>query len=356
MRAVRFHDRRDLRVEEVPAPTGALGANEVLISPILCGVCGSDLHEYVDGPIIAQRTPHSYTGASMPQILGHEFSARVDAVGTDVTNVRVGDRVSIQPQMSPADFYGRKGWYQLSPSFAVVGFSWPWGGMAESGVVKSHNVYRVPDAVSDAQAALVEPAAVAVHAVDRAGIKAGWSVLISGFGPIGALCALAAKAAGATTIIVTETNPKRLALARTLLPEAHRVNPMTEDLMATVQAHTEEGVGVHAAIECAGVAAAVNACIDAVRPQGKIVQLGLAPEPVKLNLLKLVFKDIDLRGVIAYECDSWPRVMDMIASGNFPVEKIITSTVPLRHAIDKGFDALLDPSGSEMKVLIDLKA
>ncbi|MFK0333778.1 alcohol dehydrogenase catalytic domain-containing protein [Rhizobium sp. NPDC090275] len=353
MKAIRFHDRNDLRLEDVAAP-GPLKPEEILLKPIVCGICGSDLHEYAHGPIGARRTAHPFTGASMPQILGHEFSATVEAIGDGVTNVKVGDRVSIQPQMSPKDHFGRKGWYQLSPEFAVVGFSWPWGGMAQQAVVKDYNVFKVPDGVSDVQAALVEPAAVAVHAVDRAGISPGNSVLITGLGPIGALCAMAARAAGATTIFVSETNEQRLSQIRDLVPEAIPINPRHDDLVEIIRQKTIEGLGVDASIECAGVEASVDGCIDATRPQGRIVQLALIPERVKTDLLKLVFKDIDLRGVIAYPTDIWPRVLELISSGRFPVERIVTSTVTMEQGISAGFDLLLDPSNREMKVLIDL--
>ena len=356
MRAVRFHDREDVRFDDVPPP-GAPDDNHVLVRPFYCGICGSDLHEYLHGPISPTREPHAFTGSSMPQILGHEFSGRVEAVGGGVTNVKVGDRVSIQPQMAPADeYYGKRRLYQLSPQVGVVGLSWWWGGMADLAIVKDYNAFVVPEGVTDIQAALVEPAAVAVHAVDRAEIRPGWSVLISGFGPIGALCALAAKAAGASTIIITETNQKRLDFAAELMPGAILVNPARDDLKAVVRAVTEEGIGVHAAIECAGVGAALNACVAAVRRQGIVVQLGLQTSPVEVNLLEWVFKDIIVRGSICYPSDSWPRVMAMIGSGAFPVEKIVTSVVSLEDTIAHGFKPLLDPAGNELKVLLRVGA
>jgi (R,R)-butanediol dehydrogenase/meso-butanediol dehydrogenase/diacetyl reductase len=356
MRAVRFHDRHDVRFDEVPPP-GKPGEGEVLVRPFYCGICGSDLHEYLHGPISSTREPHVFTGASMPQILGHEFSGRVEAVGPGVENVAVGDRVSIQPQMAPADeYYGKRGLYQLSPKVGVVGLSWWWGGMSDLAIVKDYNAYQVPASVTDVQASLVEPAAVAVHAVDRAGIRPGWSVLITGFGPIGALCALAAQAAGASTIIVAETNPNRIKAATNLIPGVLVVDPAKDSLMEAVASATEEGIGVHTAIECAGVGAALNACVEAVRRQGIVVQVGLQTSPVTVNPLVWVFKDLIVRGSICYQADSWPRVMAMIASGQFPVEKIVTSVVPLEDALPLGFERLLDPAGQELKVLLRVDA
>jgi (R,R)-butanediol dehydrogenase/meso-butanediol dehydrogenase/diacetyl reductase len=341
-----------VRFEDIPPPKEP-GAGEVLVRPFYCGICGSDLHEYLHGPISPTREPHAFTGASMPQILGHEFSARVEAVGPGVKNVRAGDRVSIQPQMAPADeYYGKRGLYQLSPKVGVVGLSWWWGGMADLAVIKDYNAWQVPADVTDVQASLVEPAAVAVHAVDRAGIRPGWSVLITGFGPIGALCAMAARAAGASIIIVAETNPNRRKAAQNLLPGVILVDPSRDRLKDVVTAVTEEGIGVHAAIECAGVGPAFNACVDAVRRQGTIVQVGLQTSPIEVKPLDWVFKDIIVRGSICYQADSWPRVMAMIASGQFPVEKIVTSVVPLDDALPLGFERLLDPAGEELKVLL----
>ncbi len=107
----------------------------MLLRPILCGICGTDLHEYVVGPIVTTKTPHLYSGSKLPQILGHEFSAEVLDIGAGVTNVKAGDRVSIQPLVSPRDdYYGRRGLYHLSEKMACIGLSWDWGGMGERAV------------------------------------------------------------------------------------------------------------------------------------------------------------------------------------------------------------------------------
>jgi (R,R)-butanediol dehydrogenase/meso-butanediol dehydrogenase/diacetyl reductase len=184
MKAVRYYTKRDIRVEDVPAPSGPLGDDMVLIEPLVCGICGTDLHEYIAGPIVTPSTVHVYSGATLPQILGHEFSARVLEVGRNVTHVSPGSRVSVQPLISPRDdYYGRRGLYHLSEKMACVGLSWDWGGMGERAVVNGYNVFPVPDSVSDVQAAMIEPAAVALYGIDRGGVEAGSTVLVSGVGP-----------------------------------------------------------------------------------------------------------------------------------------------------------------------------
>jgi (R,R)-butanediol dehydrogenase / meso-butanediol dehydrogenase / diacetyl reductase len=145
------------------------------------------------------------------QILGHEFSGTVVEVGSELKDYRKGDRVAIQPLLRPGDdYYSVRGLGHLSEQSAFVGIrNWPWGGMGEYAVLNDYNVFKLPESVSDEQGALVEPAAVALYAVDNSGLQAGNTVLISGAGPIGALAVLSANAAGASQIFVVEPNPGR---------------------------------------------------------------------------------------------------------------------------------------------------
>lgn len=357
VRAIRFHGKGDVRVEDVAAPDATLSRTDVLLAPLFCGICGTDLHEFVAGPIVTPKEPNVLTGATLPQILGHEFSARVVAVGDAVTHVVPGDRVSIQPLMGPEDdFYVRRGLVHLSETLGVVGLSWKWGGMGQRAVVEARNVIKVPDELDDQQAALIEPAAVAVYALDRSRIKVGDTVLVSGLGPIGALTMLAAKAAGASRIFVSETNPTRLRLARELLPEVVTIDPRKDDLVAIVRAHTEAGVGVDAALECVGNEASFNGCVEAVRRQGVVVQVGLHTKRASVDPMTWALKDISIEGVWCYPVQIWPRIATMIASGAFPVEKIVTSIIPMEDVVEKGFKELLDPAGHQLKVLVQIKA
>jgi (R,R)-butanediol dehydrogenase/meso-butanediol dehydrogenase/diacetyl reductase len=153
-----------------PRPRANWPPDDVLVEPICCGICGTDLHEYIAGPIVTPTTPHVFTGVTNPQILGHEFSARVTKVGSAIAHVAPGDRVSIQPLVMPQDdYYARRGLHHLSPKMGCVGLSWAWGGMAEQAVIKGYNAQPVPDGLTDEQGAMIEPAAVAMYGVDRGG-------------------------------------------------------------------------------------------------------------------------------------------------------------------------------------------
>jgi len=353
MKAVRFHAAKDIRVEDVPAPSKKLGPNDILIKPVVTGICGTDLHEYIAGPIVTPRTPHVYTGAVNPQILGHEFSAVVEDKGSAAANVKIGDRVSIQPLVSPRDdYYGRRGLYHLSEKLGCVGLSWAWGGMAEYAVVNDYNVAVVPKGVSDVQAAMIEPAAVAVYAADRGGVTSGSTVLISGLGPIGSLTLLAVRAAGAAVIFVSEPNAYRRNLAKELVPDAICLDPTKDNVPAYIKEHTEEGVGVDVAIECVGLEASLNACATSVRRQGKVVQTGLHMKPAAIDAMQWALKDITIEATWCYPVQCWPRIIRMVEAGLLPVEKICTAQIAADDVVEKGFDALLDRSVNHMKILV----
>ena len=353
MKAVRFHAAKDIRVEDVPAPSKKLGPNDVLIKPLVTGICGTDLHEYIAGPIVTPQTPHVYTGATNPQILGHEFSAVVADKGSAVTNVKSGDRVSIQPLISPRDdYYGRRGLYHLSEKLGCVGLSWGWGGMGELAVVNDYNVAVLPNGVSDIQGAMIEPAAVAVYAADRGGVTSGSTVLVSGVGPIGALTLLAVKAAGAAQIFVSEPNAFRRKMAKDLVPEAIVIDPAKENVAERIRALTEEGVGVDVAIECVGLESSLNACAASVRRQGRVVQTGLHMKPAAIDAMLWALKDITVEATWCYPVQCWPRIIRMVEAGLLPVEKICTAQIDADDVVKKGFDALLDRSVNHMKVLV----
>ncbi|MBB2972784.1 2,3-butanediol dehydrogenase [Mesorhizobium sp. RMAD-H1] len=356
MKALRFHAAKDLRVENIERPAMRPPAGQVLIRNRFVGICGTDLHEYAHGPIFIPKEPHPFTGAHGPQILGHEFGGVVEAVGEGVSGLSVGDRISVQPLIMPrsGDYFADRGLFHLSTDLALAGLSWPWGGMAEYAMLNAYNVQRIPDEMSDEEAALVEPAAVVVYACDRGGVRAGASVLVTGAGPIGVLTLLAARAAGAAQLFVSDINDARLEFARSLLPDVITINPLHDPVGDLVRARSEGRVGCDVAIECVGNEHALKACLDAVRKQGVVVQTGLHPHENPIDWFQVTFKDIDIRGSWAYPTHYWPRVIRLIASGLLPARRVVTKRIALDEAVSAGFDALLDPSGQQLKILIDL--
>ncbi|WP_341485759.1 2,3-butanediol dehydrogenase [Thioclava sp. GXIMD4215] len=357
MKALRFHAAKDLRVEDIE-DVAKPGPGQVAVKNRFAGICGTDLHEYVAGPIFVPSEPHPFTKAVLPQVLGHEFGGTVTAVGEGVTHVKVGDRISCQPLVMPrsGDYFADRGLFHLSEDLALVGLSWNGGGFSEAVVINDYNAVKIPDTMSDEEAALVEPTAVAVYAAERGEITAGDSVLVTGAGPIGMLSLLAAKAYGATKVFLSDVNETRLKMAKEILPEVITLNPMKDDVVARIREATEGGVGCDKVIEASGNEAALNTGLQAVRKQGTIVQVGLHTKDSKLHWHDVTFKDVDVRGAWAYPTYYWPKVIDLIATGAIPASKIVTKKIKLDDAVKEGFDALLDPAGNHLKILIDLEA
>lgn len=350
MRAARYYGQHDIRVEEVDEPQ-VREPDDVLVQVAYCGICGTDLHEYAVGPIVTPTTPHPLTGVTLPQTLGHEFSARVVEVGADVRDVAVGDRVAIMPAIVCGRCrYCRRGQGHLCVQFACTGLSAETGGLADLALVKEYQVAKLPDEVSDREGAVVEPAAVAAYGVERAGVTGGDIVLVTGAGPIGILSAMYASAVGASTVIISEPNHNRAALAASL-DIGHVVDPSKGELDEFVGRLTD-GDGVDLAIECSGSTPGLAACVEQTRRRASIVQTGLHTKPATLDAMALSEKDLTLFGSWCWWMTDWPRIIRMVASGTFPVGKVVTAEIPLDDVVTKGFDPLIDPQGDQLKVLV----
>jgi (R,R)-butanediol dehydrogenase/meso-butanediol dehydrogenase/diacetyl reductase len=350
VRAARYYGKQDIRVEEVDTPD-VREPDDVLVEVAYCGICGTDLHEYVVGPIVTCTSPHPLTGATLPQTMGHEFSARVAAVGSDVRDVGVGDRVSIMPAIVCGRCrYCRRGQGHLCTQFAATGLSSETGGLADYAVVKEYQVAKLPDEVSDLEGALIEPAAVAAYGVDRAGVTGGDIVLVTGAGPIGILSAMYAGAVGASSVIISEPNKNRSSLAASL-DIGHVVDPTTGELDELVGRLTD-GDGVDLAIECSGTTPGLSSCVTQTRRRASIVQTGLHTKPATLDAMALSEKDLTLYGSWCWWMTDWPRIIRMVATGQYPVAKAVTSQIPLDDVVAKGFDTLIDPQGDQLKVLV----
>jgi (R,R)-butanediol dehydrogenase / meso-butanediol dehydrogenase / diacetyl reductase len=350
VRAARFYGQGDVRVEDVAIPTPR-EMDDVLVEVHWCGICGTDLHEYAVGPIVTPTTPHPLTGVTLPQTLGHEFSATVTEVGSGARGVVPGDRVAIMPAIVCGRcYFCRRGLGHLCVSFACTGLSAETGGLAQFAVVKDYQVAKLPDEVSDLEGAVVEPAAVAAYGVDRAGVTGGDVVLVTGAGPIGILSAMYASAVGAATVVIAEPNPNRAALASSM--DIGPVLDPSADGFADLIADLTVGIGVDLAIECSGSTPGLGTCVTQVRRRGSIVQTGLHTKPATLDAMALSEKDLTLYGSWCYRLTDWPRVIRMVASGRYPVARAITSQITLVDVVTKGFDVLVDPKGDQLKVLV----
>ncbi len=343
MRAARLHGNRDLRVDEVQRP-GDLNAGEIRVAPYWCGICGTDLHEYQHGPLY---TPQE----NLPQMLGHEFSGVVLETAPGVTNVRVGDRVSVLPHVFCGTCYfcvrGRQG---LCSSLRITGLNWPWGGLAEETVVPGYQAIPLPDGVSFEQGAILEPLATVVHGIERSGLRPGGSVLITGAGPIGQLAILVAAAAGAGSIYIVEPHRARRELAAAL--GVTRAFDPTETDVAGEIAELTHGLGVDCAIECSGSQPGLDTTIAVTRRAGTVAVVALHAGPRSIVPDDLVWRDLTVAGIWSFKFYDTPAILASMAAGILPVERIITSTIDLGDVVAGGIERLGDPQGDEVKILV----
>lgn len=349
MKAARFHGRGDVRIEDIPEPE--LRAGAVKIDVAWCGICGSDLHEYLEGPIFvpAPGHPHPLSHEEAPVTMGHELSGTISEIGDGVEGLAVGDNVVVEPYFvdGTCDMC-QAGSYHLCRQMGFIGLSGGGGGLSETIVVDQRWVHPIGDIPLD-EAALIEPLSVAHHAVERSGVKAGDTALVGGSGPIGLLTAAVLKGRGVTTI-VSELTQARKEKASSSGVADHVLDPSQEDVPARVLELTG-GAGADVAFECAGVNAVLDTMLDAVRPGGVVVNVAIWGAPATVDMQKLVLKEIDLRGTIAYVRDH-PAVIRMVQEGKVDLKPFITGRIALEDLVEQGFDTLINHKDTAVKVLV----
>lgn len=347
MKGARWHNVRDIRVEEVEEPKVEKG--KVKIQVEWAGICGSDLHEYVAGPIfIPVKEPHPISKDVAPIIMGHEFSGRVVEVGEGVTKVKVGDPVVVEPILRcgkcPACKQGK---YNLCENLGFHGLAGGGGGFSEYTVVDEYMVHKMPEGLSFEQGALVEPAAVALHAVRSSKIRAGDKAAVFGTGPIGLLVIEALKAAGASEIYAVEVSEERLQKALELGATAV-INPKKEDPVQKLLELTDGGVDV--SFEVTGVPAVLQQAVDSTAFEGETVIVSIWEKEANLLPNNIVLKERNVKGVIAYR-DIFPAVMNLMKQGYFPAEKLVTKKIKLDQIVEEGFEKLIKEK-DQVKILV----
>jgi L-iditol 2-dehydrogenase len=312
MRVSVLREAGQLELADWPVPRP--GPGEVLVAVRSVGVCGSDVHYFQHGRI------GDFVVRS-PLVLGHEVSGRIVAVGAGVDAGRAGARVAIEPGAACGVCAECKaGRYNLCPDMRFFATPPVDGALAEYVVVRADLAFDLPDAVSDDDAALLEPLSVGIWATGKAGVTAGSSVLIAGAGPIGLVAAQVARARGATTIAVTDIAPHRLAAAlrsgATLALDA-RDGPA--------------GTEFDAFLDCSGAPSAITAGIWALRPAGRAVLVGMGPDEVALPLGRLQQRELTVTGTFRY-ANTWPAAIGLAAGGSVDLSGLVTDRFGLAEA------------------------
>ncbi|GFF94031.1 probable diacetyl reductase [(R)-acetoin forming] 2 [Aspergillus lentulus] len=314
MKSVRFHGPGDIRIEEIDEPT--CGKGQVKLRPAFVGICGSDLHEYRAGPVLIPKEPHKITGTSYPVTLGHEFAGVIEEVGEGVTHLSPGQRAV--HTVAPAEHF------------------------------------PLPDDVSLEAAALIEPLAVAWHAVNLSPFKGGNNVMVVGGGPIGIGIVQILKLQGAKKIMVAELldNRKRFALE---YGATEIIDPRTCDVPEKVRELTN-GVGADAIFDTAGVEVALNGAISACRVHGTIVNIAVWEKRPSIRVNELMYHEVNYTGAALYDESAFRNVIQALNYGQLKPEGMITAKVTMDEVVEKGFKTLLEDRGEHCKILVDVQA
>jgi (R,R)-butanediol dehydrogenase/meso-butanediol dehydrogenase/diacetyl reductase len=349
MKAARFYGPGDIRIDDVQEPATRPGTVKVEVE--WAGICGTDLHEYLEGPIFAPTAaaPHPLTGESVPITLGHEFAGVVAELGEGVEGVRVGDRVAVEPYIICGNCDAcTSGRYNVCQTLGFVGLSGYGGGFSQFVVAQERWIHPLGELGTDV-GALIEPLAVAYHAVRLSGVKPAHTALVFGAGPIGLVTTAALKAAGVEEIIVVEPAAVRKAKAP-IAGADHVLDPTTTDVVAEVRELTK-GRGADVSFECAGIDAVLKSAILSTRAGGTVVNVAIWGHEASVAMNDLVFHEVNILGSLAYAGDH-PATIEMVASGKVDPFQFITGRVELDEIVPKGFDELINNKEENVKILV----
>lgn len=338
MRACAIKGIKEFEIKEINEPESKDGS--VIIDILKTGICGSDIHYWVNGE------PKGL-------VMGHEFCGVVVDPGKR-TDLEVGDRVTALP-ISPCGECEpcKKGDVQFCKKTwnEAVGLSLnnP-GGLTKRISVRPDMVLKVPSVMRDEEAAMVEPTAVGLHAVHLANIAVGDDVLVVGGGIIGLVSAMFAKLEGASRVVLTETNPKRGEKSVTLgvADEWHDATD-TEGLAKLIE---ETNGGFDVVMECVGNSPAVNSSINMVKPGGKVILVGVATDAIPTYTVMAVMKELTIQGAIGYTYDEFKTCIDLIANKKIDVMKFVSGIVSL-EGTQTAYERLTSGADEAIKILVD---
>jgi len=336
VRALVLHAPGDARIEDRPEPEPP-GPGEVTIRIVRAGLCGTDASEYAAGPVMTPlKSPHPVTGVVGPIVLGHEFIGEVQEVGSEVHRLSSGDRVAAGAGV----WCGRCDWC-LRGQTNLCRYYWTFGLSADGGLTERLNVpaamlHPVAGHVSDDNAALAQPLAVGMHAVERSRIRSDDVVVVHGAGAIGSFILAGAVAAGAGAVVAVDVDPGRLEVARRL-GATHTVDARDGDPLDVVQDLTG-GALADVTVEASGLVDGMSRVQRLTRRGGTVLLVGLPKKEVSFNALDLILREIDVMTTVAHVCDrNLPAALALLAERDL-APLLVEKVVPLERAVE---DALV---------------
>ncbi|MCL4828238.1 MAG: NAD(P)-dependent alcohol dehydrogenase [Caldilinea sp.] len=329
---------RDIALDET------LGPHDVRIALRTVGICGSDVHYYTHGAI-------GQFVVREPMVLGHEASGVVVEVGAEVKHLKVGDRVCMEPGIpDPNSKATLLGMYNLDPAVRFWATPPVHGVLRPTVVHPAAFTFKLPDNVSFAEGAMVEPVAVGMHAATKAKIKPGDLAVVMGAGPIGMVTALAALAGGCSQVIMTDVQQPKLDLAATLGPITP-VNVAQQNLKEVVDEMTD-GWGANLVFECSGNEKAAASVFAPLCPGGAVVYVGIPLQPIAYDVAAAMVKEARVEHVFRY-AHVYPRAIALMASGKLNVKPLITDTFRFEESVEAfNFAVHMPPSSVKAQIIV----
>jgi D-xylulose reductase len=345
VKAVVLEGIGDIRLRDIDVP-GTLepGKGEVRIAIKTVGICGSDVHYYKHGRI-------GDFVVNEPMVLGHEAAGVVTAVGADVAEIKVGDRVCMEPGVP--NFASREtlgGHYNLDPSVRFWATPPIHGCLTPEVVHPASLTYKLPDSVSFAEGAMVEPLAIGVYAAYKGDLSPGDVAVVAGAGTIGMMVAFAALAGGCSEVIISDVAKAKLDLI------ADHPGIVTVDLgkekLADVVARRTVGRGADIFFEASGSSHAFDDMMTVIRPGGRAVLVGMPQDRPPLDVVALEVKEISLTGIFRY-ANVWDRTLALLGSGKIDLKPMISATYPFDSSVE-AFERAAQQKPSDVKIQISL--
>ena len=350
MKAAVWHGRQDVRIEKVSDPP-APPPGQVQVKVAWCGICGTDLHEYMGGPLyIPLDRPHPVTGVQAPVIIGHEMSGEVVAVGEGVQDFAVGDRVAACPIIGCGRCrWCRNGSMAQCDRVAFLGTSWTGGALAERLNLNAYQCYHLTDAITDEIGALVEPFSSTVRAVAQGQPDAEDNIAIVGAGPIGLMALMAARLRGVKRVVAVEMAERRMEAAKQCGAD-EVIDPTREDAEKRALEITS-GEGFDLVMECAGQPASVLMAGRLTRTRGRLVIMGVFEKPAAIDLTDVVFREKVISGSMS-GYGLYDETIRIMADPRFRGDLLITDHIALDDLVGKGYHGLLHEKDKHVKMLV----
>jgi D-xylulose reductase len=341
MKALVLERVGELSIRDIDLPT-SMGDDDVRIKLHTVGVCGSDVHYYTHGRI-------GDFVVNEPMVLGHEAAGVVTEVGANVSHLKVGDRVAMEPGIpNPNSKASRLGIYNVDPSVTFWATPPIHGILCPETVHPAAFTYKLADNVSFAEGAMVEPFAVGMQAASRARITPGDTAVVTGCGTIGIMVALAALAGGCSRVLISDLSAQKLELAETY-DGIKGINLRETDLTSAVNQATDNW-GADIVFECSGAPAAIRDIFKVVRPGGTVVLVGLPPEPVPFDIAAACARECRIETVFRY-ANVFDRALALIAAGKVNLKPLVSDVFTFEQSI-KAFERAAEGRASDVKLQI----